>query len=91
MKVPLIGLNFSAGALALGAIGVMLAPKVLPKVADLLRSTAKNGMKGGMIAFDKSQELVSGTKDAFQNMASEARSEISKGIKKPAARKKAAA
>jgi hypothetical protein len=68
----------------------MLAPKVLPKVADMLRSTAKTGMKGGMIAFDKSQELVSGTKDAIQTMASEARSEISKGIK-PAPKKKATA
>jgi hypothetical protein len=90
MKVPLIGLNVSAGALALGAIGVMFAPKVLPKVADLLRSTVKTGMKGSMIAFDKSQELVFGTKDAIQNIASEARSEISKGIK-PAPKKKATA
>jgi hypothetical protein len=90
MKVPFIGLNVSPGAIALGAIGVMLAPKVLPKIAGLLRSTAKTGMKGGMIAIDKSQELVSGTKDAIQNMASEARSEITKGIK-PSPKKKAAA
>jgi hypothetical protein len=68
----------------------MVAPKVLPVIASFLRTATKTGMKGSMIAFDKSQQLVSGAKDAFQDMASEARSEISKAGK-PAPRKKAAA
>jgi hypothetical protein len=90
MRVPLIGVNVSAGALALGVVGVMVAPKVLSVAADLLRTATKTGMKGGMIAYDKGQELISGTKDAFQDMASEARSEITKGTK-AAPKKKAAA
>jgi len=90
MKVPLIGLNVTTGAIALGAVGVMVAPKVLPVVANLLRSAIKVGMKGGMIAYDKSQQFVSETSDTFQNMASEARSELSKGSK-PAPKKKAIA
>ena len=90
MKIPMVGVNVSAGMLALGAIGVMLAPKLLPMAADLLRSATKTGMKGGMIAYDKSRELVSGTRDTFQGIASEARSEISKGGK-AAPKKKAAA
>jgi hypothetical protein len=90
MRVPLIGVNVSAGALALGVVGVMVAPKVLSVAADLLRTATKTGMKGGMIAYDKGQELISGTKDAFQDMASEARSEITKGIK-ATPKKKAAA
>jgi hypothetical protein len=90
MKVPLIGINVSAGGLALGAIGLMVAPKVIPVIAGMLRSATKSGMKGGMIAFDKGRELASGTKDVFQEIASEARSEISKGVK-PAPKKKAAA
>jgi hypothetical protein len=90
MKVPVIGVNVSAGAFALGALGLMFAPKVLPKVVEMLRTATKTGMKGGMIAFDKSQELVSGTRDAFQNLASEARTELSKGSK-AAPKKKAAA
>jgi hypothetical protein len=89
MKIPLIGLNVSAGALALGAIGVMVAPKVLPKVADLLKTATKTGMKGGMLAYDKGRELVSGTADSFHDMAAEARSELSKAAK-PAPKKKAA-
>jgi hypothetical protein len=90
MKVPLIGLKLSTGTLALGAIGVMIAPKVLPMIADVLKTATKTGMKGGMLAIDKSRELVTGTKDTFQNMASEARSEMSKGSK-PAPKKKVTA
>ncbi len=89
MRIPLIGLEVSTGTLALGAIGVMLAPKVIPVVADFLRTATKTGMKGGMIAYDKGKELFSGTADSFQNMASEARSELSKGSK-AAPKKKAA-
>jgi hypothetical protein len=90
MKVPVIGMNVSTGALALGAIGLMVAPKVLPRVASFLKTATKTGIKGGMLAYDKSLELVSGTKESFQDMASEARSEISGG-RKPATKKKAAA
>jgi hypothetical protein len=89
MKVPLIGVKVTAGTLALGAIGVMLAPKIIPAVADFLKTATKTGMKGGIIAYDKSKELFSGTADSFQNMASEARSELSKGSK-AAPKKKAA-
>jgi hypothetical protein len=89
MKIPLIGLKVTPGVLALGAIGIMVAPKVLPKVVDFLRTATKTGMKGGMMAYDKSRELVSGTADSFQNLASEARSEMSKGSK-AAPKKKAA-
>jgi hypothetical protein len=90
MKVPIIGLNVSTGTLALGAVGVMLAPKVLPVVFGLLRTATKTGMKGSMMAYDKGQDLITGTRDAFQNMASEARSEITKP-RKAAPKKKAAA
>jgi hypothetical protein len=89
MKIPLIGVKVSSGALALGAIGVLVAPKVIPVVVDFLKTATKTGMKGGMLAYDKGLELVSGTKDAIGNMASEARSELSKGSK-AAPKKKAA-
>jgi hypothetical protein len=89
MKIPLIGVNVSAGTLALGAIGILLAPKIIPIAANLLRSATKTGIKGGMIAYDKGREFVTGTMDTFQDIASEARSEVSKGTK-AAPKKKAA-
>ena len=61
MKIPVVGINVSAGILALGAIGVLLAPRLIPMAANLLRSATKTGMKGGMIAYDKGREFVSGT------------------------------
>ena len=90
MKIPVVGVNVSAGMLALGAVGVLLAPRLIPMAANLLRSATKTGMKGGMIAYDKGREFVSGTVVSFQDIASEARSEISKGGK-TAPKKKAAA
>ncbi|MGD8213037.1 MAG: hypothetical protein PVH37_14305 [Desulfobacterales bacterium] len=90
MKVPLIGANLSMGPFALGAIGAMVVPKIIPVTGDLLRAVTKTGMKSGMIALDKSQALVTGTKDSFQDLLSEARSEISKKST-PAIQKKAAA
>ena len=61
MKIPVVGVNVSAGMLALGAVGVLLAPRLIPMAANLLRSATKTGMKGGMIAYDKGREFVSGT------------------------------
>ncbi|MEJ2169605.1 MAG: hypothetical protein P8X90_29220 [Desulfobacterales bacterium] len=90
MKIPLIGINVSAGTLALGAIGILLAPKVVPAAANLLRSATKTGIKGGMIAYDKGREFVAGTVDTFHDIASEARSEVSKDSRKAAPKKKAA-
>lgn len=90
MKIPLIGVKISAGTLALGAIGVMLAPRLIPLAADLLRSATKTGMKGGMLAFDKCREFIAGTRDTFRDIASEVRSEMSKGSK-AAPKKKAVA
>ena len=89
MRIPLLGVNVSTGTLALGVIGVMVAPKVIPILANLLRSVTKTGIKGGMIAYDKGRELVSGTADSFQDIASEARSELTIADKS-APKKKAA-
>jgi hypothetical protein len=90
MKIPLLGFNVSTGALALGAVGIMVAPKVLPKVAEFLRTATKTSIKGGLIAYNKGCELVSGTADSFSDLASEAKSELSKAGAKPAPKKKPA-
>ena len=90
MKIPMVGVNVSAGMLALGALSVMLAPRLVPLAANLLRSATKTGMKGGMLAYDKGRGLVAGTRDTFQDIASEAKSELSKGSK-AAPKKKVAA
>jgi hypothetical protein len=89
MKLPLIGLKVSTGTLALGALAFMAAPQILAAVGRIVRPVAKTGIKGGMIVYDKGKDMFSGTVDSIQDVASEARSEISKGSK-AAPKKKAA-
>jgi hypothetical protein len=89
MKLPLIGLKVSTGTLALGALAFMAAPQILAAVGSIVRPVAKTGIKGGMIVYDKGKDMFSGTVDSIQDVASEARSEISKGSK-AAPKKKAA-
>jgi hypothetical protein len=89
MKLPLIGLKVSTGTLALGALAFMAAPQILAAVGNIVRPVAKTGIKGGMIVYDKGKDMFSGTVDSIQDVASEARSELSKGSK-AAPKKKAA-
>jgi hypothetical protein len=89
MKIPLIGLKMSTGTLALSAIALMAAPQIMAAVGSIVRPVAKTGIKGGMVVYDKGKELFSGTVDSIQDVASEARSEVSKGSK-AAPKKKAA-
>jgi hypothetical protein len=88
MRVP--GTNFSVGAagLAAGAVAIVAAPFVLPVVANVFRTVLKTSVKTGMIAYDKSKELVTGTADSFGDIIDEARAEA--GGKKTSKRKKAA-
>jgi hypothetical protein len=81
MKIPLIGLNVSAGTLALGAIAFMAAPQIIAAAGSIVRPVVKTGIKSGMLVYDKGKELVSGTVDSIQDVSSEARSEISKKSK----------
>jgi hypothetical protein len=89
MKLPLIGLKVSTGTLALGALAFMAAPQILAAVGSIVRPVAKTGIKGGMLVYDKGKDMFSGTVDSIQDVASEARSELSKGSK-AAPKKKAA-
>jgi hypothetical protein len=90
MRIPLIGVKMSTGTLALGAIAFWAAPKILSSLSGILRPVAKTGIKGGMMAYDKGKEVFSGAVDVIQDIASEARSELSKKSGKPTPRKKAA-
>jgi hypothetical protein len=81
MKIPLIGIKMSTGTLILGALAVMAAPQIISALGSIIRPVAKTGIKGGMIAYDKGKELFSETVDSIQGVASEARSELSKGSK----------
>lgn len=89
MKIPLIGIKMSTGTLILGALALMAAPQILSALGSIVRPVTKTGIKGGMLVFDKGKELFTETVDSIQEVASEARSELSEKSK-PAPKKKAA-
>ncbi|MBW2442842.1 MAG: DUF5132 domain-containing protein [Deltaproteobacteria bacterium] len=78
--------------LAIGAGAVFLAPVVLPMVAGVLRPVAKAAIKGGILAFENAKVAVAETKETFEDIAAEARAEVSSAQKEAAksAKKKSA-
>ena len=81
MRLPLVGLKLSTGTLALGVLAFVYGPKVLSKAGGFVRPVAKTGIKGGMMAYDKCKEVFVDAVDAVQDVATEARDELSKGHK----------
>lgn len=64
------------GALAIGAGVAILAPIVIPVVASVVKPLAKAVIKGGILLFDKSKEVVAEVKEVIEDIAAEAKAEI---------------
>jgi hypothetical protein len=76
--------------MAIGAGAVLLAPVVLPMVASVMRPVVKAAIKGGIMAYENAKVAVAETRETFEDIAAEARSEVSgaqKEARKPAAKK----
>jgi hypothetical protein len=84
------GLRFG-GAAAIGAAAVLLAPIVLPVIASVLKPVAKGVIKGGILAYEGAMVALAETKETIEDLAAEAKAEISEGRKTPAKAKKQAA
>jgi hypothetical protein len=78
--------------MAIGAGAVLLAPVLLPMVAGVIRPVAKAAIKGGILAYENAKLAVAETKETFEDIAAEAKSEISavqKEVRKSTAKKAA--
>ncbi len=84
------GIRFG-GAVAIGAAAVLLAPVILPVLAGVLRPIAKGVIKGGILAFEGARVAVAETKETLEDLAAEARSELTQEQKQAAKSKKQAA
>ncbi|MEW6664940.1 MAG: DUF5132 domain-containing protein [Thermodesulfobacteriota bacterium] len=62
--------------LAIGAAAVLLAPVVLPALSGALKSLAKAGVKGGLIAYEKSRVALAEAKESLEDLTAEAQSEL---------------
>jgi hypothetical protein len=65
-----------ASNLLIGAAAVVLAPIVLPAVFAGMRPVAKTLVKGGVLVFDKTREMVAEAGEQMSDLVAEARSEL---------------
>lgn len=60
--------------LALGA--VVLAPVVMPVLGSALKPVIKQGIKGGLVLYQKSKELAAEALESLEDIAAEAKAEM---------------
>jgi len=71
------GLKVGTG-LAIGVGAILLAPVVIPAVAAIVRPLVKAGIKGGLVLYEKSIVALAEAKEVIEDLAAEARAEVSK-------------
>jgi hypothetical protein len=62
--------------LLIGAAAIVLAPIVVPAVLAGMRPVAKTLVKGGVMAYDKTREMVAEVGEQMGDIVAEARSEL---------------
>jgi hypothetical protein len=70
-----------------GAGIVLLAPVLIPVTTSVLRSLTKATIKGSLIAYHKAKIAAAETIEGFEDLAAEAKSEISETPKSEPAKK----
>lgn len=80
--------DIKGGGLAtvvVGAVAILLAPVVVPAVAQAARPLLKEAIKGGMLCFQKGREAMAEVGEMFEDIVAEARAEVESGRAQPAA------
>jgi hypothetical protein len=62
--------------LLIGAAVIVLAPVVVPAVLTGMRPVAKTLVKGGVMAYDKTREMVAEVGEQMSDLVAEARAEL---------------
>jgi len=70
------GVKLGTG-LAIGVGALILAPTVVPAVAAILKPLAKAAIKSGFIVYEKGKEVVAETIEILEDLAAEAKAELS--------------
>ncbi|MCU0574105.1 MAG: DUF5132 domain-containing protein [Syntrophobacteraceae bacterium] len=70
------GIKLGTG-LAIGVGALILAPTVVPAVAAILKPLAKAAIKSGFIVYEKGKEVLAETREVLEDLAAEARAELS--------------
>jgi len=69
------GYRVCAG-LAIGIGALLLAPVVVPVVAAAAKPIIKAGIKGGMLLYAKTREIIAETQEVIEDLAAEAKAEL---------------
>ena len=70
--------GLSVGGLAVGAGVVLLAPVIVPVIGSILKPLIKAVIKGGILAYEGTKLTIAETKETIEDLAAEAKAEISK-------------
>jgi hypothetical protein len=62
--------------LLIGAAAIVLAPIVVPTVLAGMRPVAKTLVKGGVMAYDKTREMVADVGEQMGDLVAEVRAEL---------------
>lgn len=88
MKLPGVDLGLNATTVAIGVGAFLFGPAILAAAGGALRSAAKAGIKGGMIAYNKGRLITEEAKESWQDLSAEAKAEMQESQPKAVAAKK---
>lgn len=75
--MALFGNGFRLGTgLAIGLGAIILAPVVIPVVAAVVKPLLKAGIKGSMLLFEKSKEVLAETQEMIEDLTAEVKAEL---------------
>lgn len=70
--------GFSVGTGAIIGIGALiLAPVLAPAIAAAARPLIKAGLKGSIMLYEKSKEMIAETQELLEDMVAEVKAELS--------------
>lgn len=62
--------------LAIGIGASVLAPAVIPVLANIVKPLAKAALKGGIVLYEKGLETFAETKEVIEDLVAEAKAEL---------------
>lgn len=70
------GFLVSGGALALGAVSVIVAPIVMPPAAKFFKSVFRTGIKAGILAYKETEKTIGRIGDSMKDIVKEAKADL---------------
>lgn len=61
---------------AIGIGALILAPVLVPVAAAVVRPLIKAGLKGSILLYEKSKEMIAETQELFEDLAAEVKAEL---------------